>query len=231
VSNGLIHWTDVRVGNGATLDVDADWQADVQLDLTLMGSTATLDADSHREAGRDSQILFGDLATTVQDTTFVIDIRHRDGSSASGTFVGSVSPGASPGTLTLDPINGSDEVVFASTFHYDWELGITADLIEVLGDLTVADGVSIQLTALAGATSGTYDLFTYTGAFTGDLDTWNVSNPDGQISYELIWDTGSSIQLLNAVVSSVPEPTALALMGLAMTLLLLSRPPRHRTAI
>ncbi|HUS38179.1 MAG TPA: hypothetical protein VMX74_01945 [Pirellulales bacterium] len=76
VSNGLIHWTDVRVGNGATLDVDADKQADVQLDLTLMGSLATLDADSHREAGRDSQILFGDLATTVQDTTFVLLRQH-----------------------------------------------------------------------------------------------------------------------------------------------------------
>jgi fibronectin-binding autotransporter adhesin len=92
-----------------------------------------------------------------------------------------LSPGASPGTLT---INGDLGLNDTSTLTY--ELGISSDLTVVNGNLTL-DGV-VNVTNAGGLGNGNYTLITYTGSLADNtLNVGTLPSPfSGSISNDLV---------------------------------------------
>jgi autotransporter-associated beta strand protein len=87
---------------------------------------------------------------------------------------GKIAPGASVGTLKVGTVSVPGSVAMAANSIYEWEFDGAADCVAIQGDLFLAAGWKISL--LDAGTSGIkpafgseYDLFTYTGTFSGSL--------------------------------------------------------------
>jgi len=90
---------------------------------------------------------------------------------------GTLSPGAGAGTL-----QAKTSVAMAMDSTYTWQFdGTTADKVVITGGLTLISGWNLALVAVGGvpAFGSTYDLFTYTGAFTGSFVGDIISTPSG----------------------------------------------------
>lgn len=147
-------------------------------------------------------------------------ISGRDISVASG---GTISAGdmtdagvSQAGTLSL-----TGNLVLNSTSHLAFDLGSTSDLISITGNLTL-DGV-LDLTALSGFGAGTYHLLTYTGTLTDN--TLDLGSTIAGYSYSITSGSGT----VDLVVTAIPEPTSVALLGLSV-LVLLANGRLHRRA-
>lgn len=138
---------------------------------------------------------------------------------------GILAPGNSPGTLT------TGDLTLADLSDLQWQLGTPwqytganlpspNDLVAVSGAL-VLDG-KLTVSALTGFASGTYTLLTYTGTLTDNtLDL--VALPSG---YNGIIGIDTANKAVNLTVTVIPEPAALALIGLG-GMLMLPRSRRH----
>ncbi len=146
------------------------------------------------------------------------------------SVAGALSAGESVGGLK---VIGS--LVMQTESAYRWELGVSgADLVEVIGDLTLADGWTLRLTD-AGGTCGPsdqLDLFTYTDSLT--LGTCTID--PSQVAALGRWDWSgaevhhdqSRVYLTGLIV--VPAPGTLMLLGMA-TLVLFAYAGRRRTRL
>ncbi len=145
----------------------------------------TTGAVSLTKNGGGKWVLSGDNAytgpTAVNDGTLLVDgdqsaatgaVSVAGGATLGGIGViggtvtvnegGTLAPGDSPGTLAI----GGD-VAMGSGSIYLWELGATADTVDVTGSLTLTAGWTLTL-AGTGTPSGQYPLFTY-GTLVGDF--------------------------------------------------------------
>ncbi len=85
---------------------------------------------------------------------------------------------------------------------YNFQLGTNAATVVVKGNLTL--GGTVDVTAAAGFTNGTYTLFTYTGASDGSTPTLG-STPPG---YNYAFNTGTPGQINLVVTGSQPSAPA-----------------------
>jgi len=125
---------------------------------------------------------------------------------------GVLSPGNSPGTLTL----GSASFDLASILNYQLDTpGVVGsgvnDLTEVIGNLAL--GGVLNVAPLANFGAGQYRIFDYSGSLTS----FNLTLGSLPAGYSASFDTSIPGQV-NLSVTAVPEPASLALavMGLAV---------------
>jgi fibronectin-binding autotransporter adhesin len=129
---------------------------------------------------------------------------------------GTLSPGNSPGTLTL----GATSFTPTSTLIYDLDTpsvigGGINDLTIVNGDLLLAG--TLVVNPLAGFSAGTYRLFDYTGTFS-DQGLAITGLPSDFLAFVDSTVPGQ----VNLTVSAVPEPSSLVLLGLGAAAVVLS---------
>ena len=107
----------------------------------------------------------GSISGAVTTTAGVgLSIAHlAPGVNTSGNF-GGVGTLNLKGGLTIG--NGTD---------LDFDLGSSSDLIAVTGALNLGSGIVLNINQVAGFTSGTYNLLTYTGSLTGNTSGWSVT--------------------------------------------------------
>ena len=145
---------------------------------------------------------------------------------------GSLSPGNSPGMLT---VNGSLTLSLGSSYDYQLTSGsVLADSVDVNGALILGDAALILTNLGTYVANQRFTLFAYeslTGTFIGLADdtTFTAGGGDWLINYN---DTtgGLNTEAVGTsyvTITAVPEPSALALLGLG-TLGLIAR--RRRTA-
>jgi len=105
-----------------------------------------------------------------------------------------LAPGGSVGVLT------TGDLTMEANSLYEWEIGPTAaDTVVVEGDLTLTEGWSVKLIDAGGTPTGEYDLFTYTGSFTGSVDA--IIDVKGDYSAQLGLDTsGQRVYITNVLV-------------------------------
>ncbi len=121
---------------------------------------------------------------------------------------GTLSPGNSPGTLTL----GSTTFTAGSQLLFDLDTpnvigGGINDLTEVNGNLLLAG--TLVINPLAGFGAGTYRLFDYTGSLTSQgLSITGISG-----DFFAVLDSSVPGQV-NLNVAAVPEPSTVVLLGL-----------------
>ena len=125
---------------------------------------------------------------------------------------GKVAPGNSVGTLTVVAGN----VSLAADTIYEWEFnGTSGDLVNITGDLALNNDWKLRLVDVSGTpqASEQYDLFTYTGDYSG-MSSFGLSNIDA---------TGVSWNIANAsivagggrvYITGIPEPATLSLLAL-----------------
>lgn len=127
---------------------------------------------------------------------------------SSAEFFNYLNPGNSPGTLT---INQDLDLVRNTIITFELgELGKTeeSDFINVLGDLTL-DGI-LEISPLGGFEIGSYKLFSYGGMLT---DNGLEIAASGGIEASIELGGGGEVQL---VVTAIPEPNTVGLLGLAL---------------
>ncbi|TAE73055.1 MAG: hypothetical protein EAZ84_13530 [Verrucomicrobia bacterium] len=144
-----------------------------------------------------------------------------------------LAPGASPGTLL---INGDLSLASGSTYVAELQNSgsITADLVNLSGDLSILSGAFLDLQAFgtdASLVNGTkYSLFSYAGTWSGTFDGY-ADDSDlifGLNTFRINYnDTTAGVNGgLNSnfvTLTVVPEPRAALLGGIGMLLLLRRR--------
>ena len=93
---------------------------------------------------------------------------------------GTLSPGTSPGTLTVGTDAVPKSVTMDADATYKWEFdGSIGDLVVIKGDLNLTEGWNLALVAAGGAPAfgSTHDLFTYTGSGPGSIAADIVAKP------------------------------------------------------
>ena len=114
-----------------------------------------------------------------------------------------ITPGNSIGTVgcwNLEMQDGSE---------YDWEVGVSADMVDVRGDLDIsAGGITVNVID-AGSPNGTYTLFAVTGSINGNPATDITMNYAPTLSGTAAYLSGNNI-----VADVVPEPATLGLLSL-----------------
>jgi hypothetical protein len=164
-------------GTDVSLGANSTWNRAVFID-----SGAALDADGDTLGG-----LVGGLGGIAGTTTL--------GATAT------LNPGASPGTLTF-----ANDLTLTSGLVYNWEYGAGLDLVSVLGTLTLASNVTINVIDLGGGSLPETPVLFSAGALAGstDLSGWTINGLSGY---------SAQIQG-NNVVLAVPEPGIAALLAL-----------------
>jgi autotransporter-associated beta strand protein len=224
-------------------DVTGDAAADLIVSARLINSANTGSATNLTKAGLGTMLLSGSNgytgSTTVSAGTLVVDgsiLGTSDVTVAPGavlggsgsiggltTVSGTLSPGNSPGELTLASL------LLASTAttlieidgltrgsQYDAITITQADGLTYGGTLsfnfatTFGDNVTFDIFSFAGSPTGSFDSVVSTGAYAG---AWSNNN-DGTFSFSQGSQTLTFSQSSGDVVI-VPEPTALALTAIA----------------
>ena len=178
-----------------------------------------IQADGVVNVSTDS--LFNTSTGTIQGNGTIDSVVTNDGT---------IGPGASVGSLTID-----GDTTFGTTSFFDVEVDATgADLLTVLGDLSIDGELSLSL--LANFDPDALDTFTIASADSDILGAFdNVSNGStlltdgGEGTFIVNYGAGSafatnSIVLSGFTVSAVPEPgTATAMFALLTGSLLVRR--------
>ena len=128
---------------------------------------------------------------------------------------GTVAPGNSPGTLT---VNGDYFQGAGATLAIEIAGKALHDLLDVSGIITL-NGGSLDVLLLDGfnpAEGDIYDILDFSAIDGVGFDSLNLP----ALASGLIWDTSDLMTAGSLSVSSVPEPSALMLMGIAMFTLL-----------
>ena len=140
---------------------------------------------------------------------------------------GTLAPGSSPGTLTLD-----GDLVIEDGGRLAIEIagleGALHDLIEVTGDLIIGDGALLDLRFLDGFApdlGDIVDFISYGGRVTGSFSSIAVSGlADGwDYSVGLTGSGGFRLNSLSDAVASAPTPGTLALSMIALGLVAVAR--------
>jgi autotransporter-associated beta strand protein len=159
--------------------------------------------------------------------------------------LGTLSPGNSIASLAVGAttFTGTSEFVGGSTFEYEYDssaaLSVGADLLVVSGNLTIESGAVLTLADLAGSPtpfadySTIFALINYSGAWNNGLFTFNGTTLAdgsrffvGSQEWEIDYNRPSSTGLANytgdylpsssfIAITAVPEPTTIALTGVA----------------
>ena len=140
---------------------------------------------------------------------------------------GTLSPGSSAGTLSF-----LSDLEIASNGAFLFEGG---DLASVGGNLTLADDWTLSLSGNDLQDGGSVTIFSYGGLLndnsTGLTPIFDISGlnftPTSPLS---LTDTGSSIVLNGVSVAIVPEPSALAILGIGGLLFARQRRAARRRA-
>ncbi len=194
----------------------------------LSDANVVVTADSLIDVGAAGSISLGNLAidggvqlalSNGASASFA-DVNAGDGASVVGNLgVRSVlSVGNSVGTLDV-----TGDLTLADTSTYTWELEAGgSDLINVSGDLAVADGWTLKIVT-DQEPAGEHLLFTYGGMASVGAATFDVSEASG-------WDAGLLAVVDdgagNVSLTVIPEPGTLILLvsgGLGLLLALRSR--------
>jgi fibronectin-binding autotransporter adhesin len=174
--------------------------------LEVSGGVVSLTADSSWTGvavtgGR----LIGQAGTTITSTS-AIQVAKGATFGSAGTVnadinvLGTLSPGASPGTMT---VNGN--VAFAAGSNLLLEVSPTvSDLLRISGKLTIADGAAVDITgALHGTPGNTLDLIVAQGGITGRFTTINKSND----IFGFVVQNGNKLQIQSEFLNDDAYPT------------------------
>jgi polygalacturonase/PKD repeat protein len=112
------------------------------------------------------------------------------------TVNGTLSPGNSPGTLTV-----SNNLVVNSGAVLQYQLGATSDLTKVSGNLTL--GGTLNVSNAGGFTNTTYPLFTYGGTLTYNTVTVGTT-PKTNFTYTISTNTAGQVNLIVALPAILP---------------------------
>jgi autotransporter-associated beta strand protein len=176
------------------------------ISLTAAGATLDVSAASFTLGGTQTLTGIGSVSGTV----------------ITGASSSTIAPGMSPGTLTLSTLDA------AAGGTFDFELGITSDMLQVTGLLTGstnAGDFNFNFSDAGGIAANTpYTLFTF-GSQTGldytDLEALTL--PSGMTLDSGFGTGGWLIDSDNLQVQFVPEPRAALLGGLGILVLLRRR--------
>lgn len=232
--------TTVNVGNGGaiidtngfTLTISEALVASGSGGLTKQGSgTLTLAGNStytgNTSVNAGSLVINGNVSTSTLTT--VKNSTTLGGTGTVGALMvengGTLSPGNSPGTLTVAGTLGLNDLSILS-FELDPSDttvgGGINDLVTGISNLTLDGLLNVMATSgsFTGLTSGSWRLFDYSGALSNNIITLN-SMPALDTGY--IWqiDTSTGGQV-NLNIAAIPEPTA-AFLGSVGILALLRR--------
>jgi autotransporter-associated beta strand protein len=135
---------------------------------------------------------------------------------------GILSPGNSPGTLTMDLGTGNLDVSGAESLVF--ELGTSSDLVSLTtGTLELGTGAigfsDFAFSDSGGLTNGQYVLFDTGSAISGTLNGADLSGSIGSLTGTLEVINGGQDLALNVI----PEPSTLILVGLALGTLVFFR--------
>jgi autotransporter-associated beta strand protein len=135
---------------------------------------------------------------------------------------GTIAPGNSIGTIHIGDLTLSGTGALSAELNSDT---LTADLVDATGNVTIADGTAVLNLTDLGHTqlpNGTkFTLVTYTGAWNNGAfagSTFYAGLNAFTVNYQDSFGGGSAVTL-----TSVPEPTSLAVLGLAAGALLARR--------
>jgi len=183
------------------------------LALSLAGSTLTLQGDS---SGFSGALTVNDGSLLVDNTTgsgtgsgavTVLGAATLGGSGVIGgplTLNGTLSPGNSPGTLTVN-----NDLVVNDGAVLQYQLGTSSDLTVVNGNLTLGGTLNIFSSGSLGATN--YPLFTYTGSLSGN--TTLGATPSGYSYYLSTNTTGRVVLIAYSPAPTRPEFAAISSSG------------------
>jgi len=126
------------------------------------------------------------------------------------TISGILSPGNSPGTLSMDL--GSGTLNISASEDLIFELGSTSDQVLLTsGTLAIGSGVigfdDFSFSDTGDLTAGVYTLFDTSNTISGSLDGTNLSGSIGSLSGTLSLENGSQ----DVVLTVIPEPSSLLL--------------------
>jgi|GEM_PF-1688983 len=241
-NGGTLKYTggDVVTDRAFTINSGKTAVIDTAHDLTLAGATGTATSGALRKIGEGVLTLSGKSLYTGETTVAAGTLLLSGAGEINSTSNVTVASGAAfindsatsfTRTLTLGEggsLGGTGE--FAPT-----AVTVTADLSDGFGTIALGDhftrATPLEL-ALGGIAVGTYTLFSgsVTDAFTlvtiggvtlSDTGGGNFSGEIGAFSYQF---TNSTSELS---VAAIPEPRALAFIGLGLGALLASRRRRH----
>lgn len=148
-----------------------------------------------------------------------------------------LAPGASPGTLL---VNGDLSLASGSTFSAELQTsgGLTADLVNLAGDLDILSGALLDLGIFgtdAALTNGTkFSLFSYSGSWNSGTFTGYADDSDFvlglnqfRINYnDTVAGVNGGLNSSFVTLTVVPEPRAALLAGIGMLALLRRRRPQ-----
>lgn len=123
---------------------------------------------------------------------------------------GTIEPGNSPGTLTVD---GNLTLDGGATLVLELVDTSTFDILNVTGDITLTDGqIAVDSSGLTANVGDTFEFLTVAGSRTGTFTNGNpVLSTSGTYEFDLSYSGSNAI----LTVTAVPEPSSLALLGVA----------------
>lgn len=137
------------------------------------------------------------------------------GNATSGSVLvngGTLAPGQSVGTFSIGAVGETANLNLTSG-TYEFEMGASSnDLVNVTGDLDIHGGTFSILDA-GIASTGLYDLMTYTGSFSGDLTNASLSL-GGDLDGTLVHNAGD--QKIQLDVTVIPEPSTMVLLSMGL---------------
>ncbi len=222
---GTIRRIHAEIDNQGTIDVVAQGTA------TAIGRVGADNLNSGDLISRNaaSVVTFTGDTFTNQATGTLAGVGELDFTATDLSNLGTIAPGLSAGTLTLD-----GDVFFGSTSMVEIELGGTTpgseydvlvglDLFDLDGGLNVSFINGFQSSILNSDTFTIIDAGTLTGTFAGLSNGTVFTTADGFGQFTINY-TGTQVQLGNfQSISAVPEPGALAVSGLALTCMMFYR--------
>ena len=188
-------------GAARTLFLEANQLTNEGLISVTGGSTVDVTADQFVNSG-SIDVLSGTLSSNVS-------IENKGTISGSGSIdaaiinTGTLSPGTSPGLMTIASLNSSGTLLFELE---GTTRGTQYDAIDVTGDLTLSGTIDVDLiSGFTPAEGNTFDLLNWNTASFGAI-TFDFA--DATLSSGLQWDTSSFQTDGTLSITAVPEPSS-----------------------